>query len=325
MLKKLRFLNTINRSSDSPENLTDADSNDKNSEREDCLEELSTADEQVSDNERSQETDFSTATEIYNDAYHRFESQGVGLYQERRRSVDLLTFVEALINSISKTPKSLDKELHKVAKNHEYFKEIESKGKSLIQDASSSMLYAGIGIGGGSFIAGAGPSAAIWVATTFGTASTGTAISSLGGAAASNAALAWLGGGTLAGGGMGAAGGASLLAMAGPIGIAVVTIGVSATGYSIWKKRKKQKAELKVNTLEILKNASELEKTILEINRLRTKTTALRDEVATLFIKCMGMAHRDYDSLSEEDSKHLASLVNTSFALSGLINVQIDG
>ena len=36
------------------------------------------------------------------------------------------------------------------------------------------------------------------VATTFGVASTGTAISALSGAAATNAALAWLGGGALA-------------------------------------------------------------------------------------------------------------------------------
>lgn len=44
-----------------------------------------------------------------------------------------------------------------------------------------------------------------------GSASTGTAISSLGGAAATNATLAWLGGGALAAGGFGVAGGAAIL------------------------------------------------------------------------------------------------------------------
>lgn len=58
----------------------------------------------------------------------------------------------------------------------------------------------------------------MWVATTFGTASTGTAISALSGAAASNAAIAWLGGGALATGGGGMAAGQALLALAGPIG-----------------------------------------------------------------------------------------------------------
>ncbi|WP_415900556.1 hypothetical protein ACMXYR_05510 [Neptuniibacter sp. QD29_5] len=52
-----------------------------------------------------------------------------------------------------------------------------------------------------------------------GTASTGTAISSLGGVAATNATLAWLGGGSLAAGGMGMAGGMAVLGgiVAGPV------------------------------------------------------------------------------------------------------------
>ena len=49
------------------------------------------------------------------------------------------------------------------------------------------------------------------IVATVGTASTGTAISSLSGVAATNATLAWLGGGTLAAGGLGMAGGAIVL------------------------------------------------------------------------------------------------------------------
>ena len=62
--------------------------------------------------------------------------------------------------------------------------------------------------------AGAGFSTALgtWALVgTFGTASTGTAISTLGGAAATNATLAWLGGGPLASGGLGMAGGTAVL------------------------------------------------------------------------------------------------------------------
>lgn len=51
------------------------------------------------------------------------------------------------------------------------------------------------GIGAGVAVAALGPTAAMGIATTFGVASTGTAISTLSGAAATNAALAWLGGG----------------------------------------------------------------------------------------------------------------------------------
>ena len=48
-------------------------------------------------------------------------------------------------------------------------------------------------------------------AGALGTASTGTAIGTLGGAAATNATLAWLGGGSLATGGLGIAGGTAVL------------------------------------------------------------------------------------------------------------------
>ena len=63
------------------------------------------------------------------------------------------------------------------------------------------------GAGLGVAVVTMGPTVAMGVATTFGVASTGTAISTLSGAAATNAALAWLGGGALAAGGGGMAAG----------------------------------------------------------------------------------------------------------------------
>ena len=74
------------------------------------------------------------------------------------------------------------------------------------------------GVGAGVAVVTLGPTVAMGVATTFGVASTGTAISALSGAAATNAALAWLGGGALAAGGGGMAAGNALLALAGPVG-----------------------------------------------------------------------------------------------------------
>ena len=68
-------------------------------------------------------------------------------------------------------------------------------------------------------------------ATTFATASTGTAIASLSGAAASNATLAFFGGGSLAAGGLGMAGGAAVLGglVAGPA-LLVMGIIIGALG-----------------------------------------------------------------------------------------------
>ena len=75
------------------------------------------------------------------------------------------------------------------------------------------------------------------IATTFGVASTGTAISALSGAAATNAALAWLGGGALAAGGGGMAAGSAFLALAGPVGWAIAGVSVVASGLLFFKTK----------------------------------------------------------------------------------------
>lgn len=82
-------------------------------------------------------------------------------------------------------------------------------------------ISVGAGVATGAGVVAFGPTAAVAVATTFGTASTGVAISSLTGAASTTAALAWLGGGTIAAGGSGMAGGYALLSLAGPVGCAI--------------------------------------------------------------------------------------------------------
>ena len=71
----------------------------------------------------------------------------------------------------------------------------------------------GLAAGGGLFA----------LATTIGTASTGTAIATLHGAAATSAAMAWLGGGTIAAGGFGVAGGAVVVSG----GAAIVVVGTA--------------------------------------------------------------------------------------------------
>lgn len=79
------------------------------------------------------------------------------------------------------------------------------------------------------------------VATTFGLASTGTAISALSGAAATNAALAWLGGGALVAGGGGMAAGQAFLTMAGPAGWAIAAISLAASSLLFLENNKDKK------------------------------------------------------------------------------------
>ena len=101
------------------------------------------------------------------------------------------------------------------------------------------------------------PTAAMWIATTFGTASTGAAISTLSGAAATNAALAWLGGGALAAGGGGMAGGTAFLALAGPVGWSIA--GATLLSSILIFTAKKTKLNNQKNE-EIHKKAASLKK-----------------------------------------------------------------
>ena len=154
----------------------------------------------------------------YNDAYTIMNDKGVQLYIERCRSLDSISFAENLVNSIANRPKSFDAEFEEISVHRKKFTESRDFADRELQEARKAAAGAGAGLAAGASVAFMAPTAAMWVATTFGTASTGAAISTLSGAAATNAALAWLGGGALAAGGGGMSAGSALLALAGPVG-----------------------------------------------------------------------------------------------------------
>ena len=164
----------------------------------------------------------------------------------------------------------------------------------------------------------------MWVATTFGTASTGTAISALSGAAATNAALAWLGGGTLASGGLGIAGGHALLALAGPIGwgiagFSILTSVVLFANNKIKSNKKKQEEITSVKT-----NIHHLEKDVAFLTDLLTKTETLRTKVNELYSSTLSMYERDYAQLNEDQKYQLGSLVNNTKALAATLALTLD-
>ena len=154
----------------------------------------------------------------YNDAYTLMSDKGMQLYVERKRVVDTISFVDNIVNSIANSPKEFASEFEKINMNRKKFVDSCTFANRELEDARNASIGAGAGLAAGASVVFMGPTAAMWVATTFGTASTGAAISTLSGAAATNAALAWLGGGAVAAGGKGIVAGKALLAMAGPIG-----------------------------------------------------------------------------------------------------------
>jgi len=90
----------------------------------------------------------------------------------------------------------------------------------------------------------------MFIATNFGEASTGVAISSLSGAAAKKAALAWLGGGALSAGGGGIAAGTALIAGI-SVGVVVVTI-IVYQGYKAFKNHQLDNL-IREDTIQYLK------------------------------------------------------------------------
>ena len=168
---------------------------------------------------------------------------------------------------------------------------------------------AAAGVGAGVAVVALGPTVAMGVATTFGVASTGTAISTLSGAAATNAALAWLGGGALVAGGGGMAAGEALLALVGPVGWVVAGMAILGSSLLIWKARDEKKCLETVYTLVSKRDTKSYEEAIVEINE---RITRIQDENKKLAeaiqkIKTFGT---DYNCMTEAQQYELGAYVN---------------
>lgn len=165
------------------------------------------------------------------------------------------------------------------------------------------------GAGAGFAVAAFGPSAAMGVATTFGVASTGTAISSLSGAAATNAALAWLGGGALAAGGGGMGAGGALLALAGPVGAAIAGIALLGSGIFFLKTAKDKRTLEDIFVAISNRDVKSYQLAIVELNerihRIKSETAILNDAIKR--IKGLGLV---YDQMTEDEQYELIGYVN---------------
>ena len=254
----------------------------------------------------------------YNDAFTLMNDKGMQLFVERTRSVDTIGFVENLVNSIANRPKSFDAVFAEIETNRKAFLDSRDFGERELQAAREAAGGAGAGLAAGASVAFMGPSAAMWVATTFGTASTGTAISTLSGAAATNAALAWLGGGALAAEGSGMAAGSALLAMAGPIGwtIAGATL---LTSILIFAKKKTKLNKQKNEEIETVKrNTEKIREMDVEINGILTETVSVRSGLNDAYTGCLTMFGQDYSQFSDAQKQALGALVNHAKTLSAL-------
>lgn len=260
----------------------------------------------------------------YNDIYTLMNDKGVRLFVERNRAVDTIDNVKNLINSIANHPKEFDAEFEEIESSRKQFKDTCEFADKELQAARQAAGGLGAGMAAGASVAFMAPTAAMWIATTFGTASTGAAISTLSGAAATNAALAWLGGGALAAGGGGMAAGNALLALAGPVGwgIAGATLLTSIILFS--KKRMKLNKEKNEEIEKVKKNIEIVKEMDAKINELLNRTIVIRTKLNTSYTDCLSVYGRDYLSISDNHKQALGALVNNTLTLSVMLDENVE-
>ena len=232
---------------------------------------------------------------------------------------DELTEIQTTFDMIRNIPSEKKIEYEELKKIRLDWKQQAEKIAQDFKDAEAKGVGVGAaGAGVGVAVMAMGPTVAMGVATTFGVASTGTAISSLSGAAATNAALAWLGGGALTAGGGGMAAGEALLGLAGPVGWAIAGVAILASGIMLWKiKEDKEHLESVFITIS-QRDVKSYELAIVElnerINRIIDESAKLKDAI----VKILTFG-TDYNTMTEEQQYELGSYVNLMFASTQLL------
>ena len=263
----------------------------------------------------------------YNKSYEEMGKSCEQLYEIRKNSVELIQLVQRVVNSIANTPKEFDTELGKIGKELSKFSETEEYAK----EAYNASLKAGVNIVGGAAaglgVASMAPTALMSIATTFGTASTGTAISALSGAAAQKAAMAWLGR-TFAGfavkEGAGMAAGQAFLALAGPIGWGITAASTGISLISLTNKNKELANNAVKEAKEIAKAREALDETNEKVKALKARTDILFNDMNKQRNRITGFMNLDYLSIEDEDKLFMGTLVNNTLSLSVLLNETVE-
>lgn len=243
------------------------------------------------------------------------------LYNEREDLKKALINSFDYINSKKNTPENIKLVVEKLKINLNDYQELLDVAQAEYKAASIKAGGAAAGgIAAGVGVAALAPTAALAVATTFGTAATGTAIASLSGAAATNAALAWLGGGALAAGGAGMAGGETLLALAGPIGWAIGGTALLGSGLMMNGKNKKAAAQMFEQTEQIIAATSAQGAMAAEINRMIEITS---EDVADLKRRLVVINDYpdDFNEMTSEQVTLLGTFVNNAHAAAKHLNM----
>lgn len=275
---------------------------------------------EVLDLQRALDRELDRATREYNRMRPLLEECGGELLSERLSCLEVLDDAQRVVNGIARHPKSFSTDIGRVNAQLQTFAETRQFAEAREGELKAAVRGAAAGVAAGAGVATLAPGALMWVATTFGTASTGVAISTLSGAAAQSASLAFLGGGAVAMGGGGVAAGEALLALAGPIGwgVAGVTLIASVIINTIRAKdaQKREREEIAC----VKRGTEALKELRAAIEQLLSETRSLNKRLRGQVVSCERYRGRDYSSLTEDEQTELGALVNNAVTLSTLLN-----
>ena len=270
------------------------------------------------------------AVNRYNDSYKRMQDACNSLYEIREHALGEIMAVEVLINTIANKPKEFDKQFGEVKQQMLKFHQTKQYAHKAYKEAAKTGIGILSTVAAGGVIATATPSLAMGIATTFGTASTGTAISTLSGAAAQKAALAWIGRmtggiatkGIITGAGMGA--GQAFLALAGPIGWSVSGASTAISLISLSMKNKKISKEAIEEAKKIMIAREAIRETTEKISYLNHETTILLQELSKQILRAREYQNKNYLLLDEDAQIFLGTLVNNALSLAALLNKNVE-
>ena len=274
------------------------------------------------------------AVEALKQAISRYEAErektihaGERLHQQRTRAAgEVIERVEAYVNRLARSSKEFEKA---VAEYRHEVSRFAGDVERLETDAAQTAMVAGGAGAAGAFagvgVAALGPTAALAIATTFGTASTGTAISALSGAAAANAALAWLGGGALAAGGGGMAAGGALLALAGPIGWTVAGTAVAGGALFLYLRNRHLAETARERRIEVEAGIRSLIATECKIVGLAQRIEEHADGCLAEIGWLTAQAPNDYRQFDVPHKERLGALINHIHSLGKLLGEKVEG
>lgn len=220
---------------------------------------------------------FEIAKRLYERAVESIKQSALSLFSKREKVLDEVVFLYNKILLIEGVPVDFVNQIETQLANQQIkrisFSDDHTVHYDIPNDERSEAwkyMFGAAGVGSGAAVAGGSILTAL--ATTFGTASTGVAISSLSGVAATKAVLAWIGGGAIAAGGGGMALGSTILGLMGPIGWGVAGISVVGGGLTLRSKNDKIIAEHQKAAKEYQHHGELLKSKVSEVNSLSIET-----------------------------------------------------